>query len=171
MKRRKFFTGLGASAGTGAMLSSCGGSNDKEAPNVQTKKRVRWDLASSYPRSLDTIFGFAEVMAERVKELTDGMFEIDVYPAGELIPGGEVFDAVQQGSLQIGHSAAYYYVGKNSAFAFETAVPFGLTARQQNAWLIEGGGIDLMNEVLTDFNMITFPGGKYRAANGGLVSQ
>jgi len=167
MNRRKFFTGLGASAGAGAMLSSCGGSDGTESASVQPKKKVRWTMASSYPRTLDTIFGFAENMANRVAELTDGQFEIDVYPSGELIPGTGVFDAVQQGSIEIGHTAAYYYVGKNPAFAFETTVPFGLTARQQTAWLTKGGGLELMNELLADFDIMTLPGGNTGGQMGG----
>ncbi len=167
MKRRHFVTGLSLSAGAGAMLSSCGGSSSDGAPNVQTKKRVRWTLASSYPRTLDTIFGFAEVMAKRVAELTDGLFEIEVYPAGEYIPGGGVFDAIQNDGLDIGHTAAYYFDGKNPAFAFETTVPFGLTARQQTAWLTQGGGLDLLNDLLADFYIYTLPGGNTGVQMGG----
>ncbi len=168
MKRRNFVSGLGASAAAGAALSSCGESEDEGgAPSVQTKKRVRWRLASSYPRSLDTIFGFAEKMAERVSQLTDGLFEIQVYPAGELVPGGEVMDSVSEGGIEIGHTAAYYYKGKHPALTFETTVPFGLTARQQNAWLMEAGGLELINEILDDFNIIAFPGGNTGQQMGG----
>lgn len=168
MKRRNFVTGLGLSAGTGAALTSCGGSDGSgDAPNIQTKKKVRWTLASSYPRTLDTIYGFSESMAARVSELTDGMFQIDTYPSGDLVPGTGVFEAVEQGSVEIGHTAAYYYVGKDPAFAFETAVPFGLTARQQTAWLLKGGGLDLMNGLLADFNIMTFPGGNTGVQMGG----
>lgn len=168
MKRRNLITGLGASAAAGGALSSCGGDEGGSgAPNVQTNKRVEWTLASSYPRALDTIYGFAENMAKRVSQLTEGRFTIEVYPAGELVPGDQVFDAVQQGSIQIGHSAAYYYTGKNPAFAFETSVPFGLPARQQTAWLKYGGGLELMNELLADYNMRTFPGGNTGQQMGG----
>lgn len=106
-------------------------------------------------------------MAARVSDITDGRFTIDVYPAGELVPGNEVFDTVQQGSVEIGHTAAYYFIGKNPAFAFETAVPFGLPTRQQTAWLTYGGGLDLMNELLADFNIRTFLGGNTGQQMGG----
>ncbi|MFT5466636.1 MAG: TRAP-type mannitol/chloroaromatic compound transport system substrate-binding protein [Verrucomicrobiales bacterium] len=166
VKRRKLISslGLGAGAGAGAMLSSCGGD---EAGAGMSTKRVQWTLASSYPKSLDTIFGFAEQMANRVKEITGGRFTIDVYQAGEIMPGGEVFNAVQEKTVEIGHSAAYYYRSKHPAFAFETAVPFGLRARQQQAWLTYGGGLDLMNELLDDFNIRTLPGGNTGQQMGG----
>lgn len=146
------------------MLSSCGG--DDGGSGMSTK-RVKWSLASSYPKSLDTIYGFAEQMADRVKEITGGRFTIDVYQAGEFVPGGEVFDAVQSGTIEMGHTAAYYYIGKHPAFAFETAVPFGLNQRQQQAWLTYGGGLDLMNGLLADFNIKTFPGGNTGLQMGG----
>ena len=110
------------------------------APAVHTGKTVRWRLASSFPRSLDTIFGAAEFMAERVKAMTGGSFDIRVYPGGELVPGLAVLDAVQNETVQIGQTCSYYYTGKNPALAFDTCVPFGMTARQQQAWLGEGGG-------------------------------
>jgi TRAP-type mannitol/chloroaromatic compound transport system substrate-binding protein len=134
---------------------------------VHTGKRVRWRLASSFPRSLDTIFGAAEVMAERVKAMTDGQFDIRVSPAGELVPALQVLDAVQQGTVQIGQSASYYYVGKNPALAFDTCVPFGLTARQQHAWLLEAGGLELVNARMADFGVRSFPGGNTGVQMGG----
>tara|TARA_R110002096_G_scaffold215310_6_gene403066 strand:- start:1837 stop:2934 length:1098 start_codon:yes stop_codon:yes gene_type:complete len=165
MNRRKFVSGLGASSAAGAALTSCG--SEENGAGTQERKRIRWKLASSYPRSLDTIYGFAEKMATRVAQLTDGFFEIEVYPAGELVPGGEVMDAVSGGGVEIGHTAAYYYKGKHPALAFETAVPFGLTARQQNAWLNQAGGLELMNEILAQFNIKSFAGGNTGQQMGG----
>lgn len=166
MKRREFTRTavVGAAAG---VLSACGGESGGEGPAVQTRRRVMWRLASSFPRGLDTIFGAADTLSARVAALTDDMFQIRVYPAGELVPGLQVLDAVQQGTVQAGHSASYYYTGKNPALAFDAAVPFGLTVRGHNAWLLHGGGLERMREVFADFNIINFPGGNTGAQMGG----
>ncbi|MCO4746486.1 MAG: TRAP transporter substrate-binding protein [Proteobacteria bacterium] len=163
MKRRDLLTGALA----GGVLAACSGGGEGAGPAVHTRKKIRWRLASSFPRSLDTIYGAAEVMAERVKAMTDGNFDIRCYPAGELVPGLEVLDAVQQGTVPIGQSASYYYIGKNPALAFDTCVPFGMTARQQNAWLLEGGGIELVNELYADFGVHSIPGGNTGVQMGG----
>lgn len=122
---------------------------------------------SSYPRSLDTLFGAVEWIGERVRNLTDGRFDIRGYPAGELVPATGVLGAVQNGTVEMGHTASYYYVGHNPALAFDTCVPFGLTARQQIAWLYQGGGSEVLEEVFSDFNVIAFPGGNTGAQMGG----
>ncbi|MDW8090563.1 MAG: ABC transporter substrate-binding protein, partial [Meiothermus sp.] len=141
MRRREFLKkagiGIAASAAFGPVFA-------------QTQPQVRWRLASSFPKSLDTLYGAAEVFAERVAQLTDGRFQIRPYQAGELVPGLQVMDAVQQGTVEVGHTASYYYVGKAQALAFDTAVPFGLTARQQNAWMYHGGGIELFRPIFAD---------------------
>jgi TRAP-type mannitol/chloroaromatic compound transport system substrate-binding protein len=170
MKRRDFAktAALGA-LGAGA-LTGCGSGSEQQAngaPNVQTQPNVRWRLASSFTRSLDTIFGAADVMAERLSALTDGRFQIRTYPAGELVPAFEVLTSVQQGTVQIGHSASYYFIGKNPALAFDATVPFGLTARQYNAWVYYGGGLDLLRELFADFNIINLPGGNTGMQMGG----
>lgn len=167
IERRKFLKTLGASAG-GAALVGCGtgGAGDAAAGGAEGQ-RVTWRLASSFPRSLDIIFGSAEVFAERVSQLTGGRFTIRVHPAGELVPGLQVMDAVQQGTVQAGHTASYYYLGKNPALAFDSALPFGLTARQQNAWLNQGGGLTAMREVFAQFGIIQFPCGNTGTQFGG----
>lgn len=162
MRRRDL---LGVALG-GAAVAACGGGG-AGAPAVHTGERVRWRLASSFPRSLDTLFGGAEVMAERVSAMTGGAFEIRVHPAGELVPGLEVLDAVQQGTVEIGQTASYYYIGKNPALAFDTCVPFGLTARQQTAWLLEGGGTEALAPLFADFGIVAFPAGNTGVQMGG----
>jgi len=134
---------------------------------VHTTQRVTWRIASSFPRSLDTIYGVAEVLAERVEQLSGGNFRIRVYPAGELVPALQVLDAVQQGTVQAGHTASYYFTGKNPALAFDTCVPFGLSSRQQTAWLTEGGGLELLRELFADFNILNFPAGNTGSQMGG----
>ena len=173
MKRRdflgKFGTSVASVAAGGAALTACGGTQTSggEAPTVVTKTNIRWRLASSFPRSLDTIFGAAEFMADRVRAMTEGRFDIRVYPGGELVPGLAVLDAVQNQTVQIGQTCSYYYTGKNPALAFDTCVPFGMTARQQAAWLGEGGGGALMAKVFSDFGIRSFPSGNTGAQMGG----
>ncbi|WP_026234832.1 TRAP transporter substrate-binding protein [Calidithermus timidus] len=134
---------------------------------AQAAPTIRWRLASSFPKSLDTIFGAADILAERVSQLTDGKFQIRAFPAGEIVPGLQVLDGVQQGTVEVGHTAMYYYVGKSLAMAFDAALPFGLNARQQNAWWYYGGGVEAMRQFLVDFNVINFPGGNTGAQMGG----
>ena len=169
MKRRQFLASLaGFGAGAAAGLAACNQPESTgEGPAVQTQRQVRWRLASSFPRSLDTLFGGAETLSKRVSEMTDGNFDIRVYPAGELVPGLQVMDAVSNGTVQVGQTASYYYTGKNPALAFDTCVPFGLTARQQTAWLREGGGLDLVNGLFSDFGIRSFPSGNTGVQMGG----
>ncbi len=166
MNRRKFVQqGMLGAVGVGA--AACGSPADDGAPAVHTQKSVTWRLASSFPRSLDTIYGCAEVLAERLEAISEGRFRIRCYPAGEIVPSDRVMDAAQQGTVQIGHTASYYFIGKNPALAFDCCVPFGLTSRQQTAWLIEGGGLDLMRGLFADFNLTTFPAGNTGSQMGG----
>jgi TRAP-type mannitol/chloroaromatic compound transport system substrate-binding protein len=150
MQRRSFLTKAGAGIAAGIAA----------APAIaQSQPVIRWRMASSFPKSLDTLYGTANDIAQRVSAITEGKFEIRVFAAGEIVPGLGVFDAVQQGTVECGQSASYYYVGKNPAFAFDTALPFGLNCRQQNAWMYYGGGLDLMRELFKPHNIITFPAG------------
>ncbi|NIM00900.1 MAG: ABC transporter substrate-binding protein [Acidobacteria bacterium] len=166
--RRRFLHGAAVGA-AGATLAGCTGSApaDGSAPAVQGNKRVTWRLASSFPRSLDTLFGCAETLAESLESMSGGMFRVRPYPAGELVPAFNVLDAVQQGTAQVGHSASYYYIGKNPALAFDAGLPFGLTARQQHSWLYEGGGADTLAPVFADFNVRSFPAGSTGVQMGG----
>ena len=143
MNRREWLKTLGL---TGTALTIGCSDNSNSSSTTSSTKKIRWRLASSFPRSLDTLFGSAEILADRVRAMTNGNFDIRVYPGGELAGSLEVLDSVQQGSVQVGHSASYYYIGKNPALAFECCVPFGMTARQQAAWLHQGGGLELSEE-------------------------
>lgn len=154
--------GLGA-----AVVAGCSGGASEGGPAVQTQPKINWRLASSFPPSLDTIYGGAEVLAERVEALSEGRFRIRPYASGELVPALQVLDAVQQGTVQVGHTASYYFIGKNPALAFDTSMPFGLTARQQNAWLYGGGGLELMRELFADFGILNFPAGNTGTQMGG----
>ena len=137
------------------------------APAVHAQAAVRWRLASSFPKSLDTIYGGAEVFSKAVKEMTGGKFEISVHAAGELMPPFGVVDGVQQGSVEMAHTVPYYFYGKNPAFALGSAIPFGLNARQMNAWMLHGNGRKLMNEFYANYGMLSFNGGNTGCQMGG----
>lgn len=166
MQRRDFLKGAGAGLAVGSTaLTGC----SRKADTAQTGElpTVRWRLASSYPKSLDTIFNGAERLAERVSRITGGRFQIKIHAAGDIVPPLGVFDAVQQGTVECGQTASYYYVGKNMAFAFDCALPFGLTANQQNAWMYTGGGLELLRELFAKYNLVQFPAGNTGVQMGG----
>ncbi|MDW8396428.1 MAG: TRAP transporter substrate-binding protein [Anaerolineae bacterium] len=163
MKRRTFLS-------TAAKVAAAGAASTVfSAPNIIIAQRnIRWQMATSWPVALDTIFGGAQIFAERVSALTGGRFRITPEPAGKLAPGLQVLDAVQQGSVPCGHTASYYYVGKSPVTALGTALPFGMTLRQQNAWLYEGGGLQALQEFYAKkFGVIQFPAGNTGAQMGG----
>ncbi len=166
MQRRRLLGSAALAAGAG-LLSSCRIRRVEEGAAVSGLPRLRWRMATSWPHSLDTIFGGVETICRRVGELSSGRFVIEPFAAGELVPGLEVLDAVQNGSVECGHTSSYYYIGKNPSLAFGTSVPFGLTAQQQNAWLYEGGGNDALNRIFADFGVISFPAGNTGAQMGG----
>ncbi|MFO1412474.1 MAG: TRAP transporter substrate-binding protein [Burkholderiales bacterium] len=134
---------------------------------AQGTGEVKWRLTSSFPKSLDTIYGAAEVIAKRVASSTGGKFQIQVFAAGEIVPGLQAADAVQNGTVECCHTAPYYYFGKDPTFAFACAIPFGMNARQQNAWMYHGGGLALTREFLANYNIINFPAGNTGAQMGG----
>jgi TRAP-type mannitol/chloroaromatic compound transport system substrate-binding protein len=157
MQRRDLLKGAGLGLATGVLGSA-------QAADLPT---VRWRMASSYPKNLDTIYGAAELLANRVNELTSGKFQIRVFAGGELVPGLEVLETVQKGTVECGHSASYYYVGKNLTFAFDCTLPFGFTARQQNSWMYSGNGLKLTRAFFKDYNILNFPGGNTGVQMGG----
>jgi TRAP-type mannitol/chloroaromatic compound transport system substrate-binding protein len=160
MKRRKFINTAGA--GMAGILAA------GVAPAfAQGGPEVKWRLASSFPKSLDTIYGAAETMSKRVAACTGNRFQIQVFAAGEIVPGLQVLDAVQNGTVQCGHTAPYYYWGKDAAFALDTAIPFSLNARQTNAWQIFGGGLELFREFYKGYNIYNIPSGNTGAQMGG----
>src|SRR6476469_3353670 len=134
---------------------------------AQAAPEVKWRLASSFPKSLDTIFGGADTISKRVAASTNNKFQIQTFGAGEIVPPFGVVDAVQNGTVESAHTAPYYFFGKDPTFAFACAIPFGLNTRQQNAWMYHGGGLALMREFYKDYNMISFPAGNTGAQMGG----
>jgi TRAP-type mannitol/chloroaromatic compound transport system substrate-binding protein len=158
MKRREFLTAAGAGMATAAVAKPA---------LAQSAPPLKWRLTSSYPKSLDTLYGGAEVFAKAVAEATDNKFRIQVFAAGEIVPGLQALDAVSRGTVEMCHTASYYYVGKDPTFAFGTAVPFGLNARMQNAWQFFGGGMELMNAFYKQYNVYGIPCGNTGTQMGG----
>ena len=161
MNRRKFLkSGL---AGTTAAAATT-----LAAPAIaQSSPELKWRMASSFPKSLDTIYGGAETMARYVSEATDGKFSIQCFPAGELFPGLQVADKVQDSTVEIGHTALYYYWGKDPTFGFATSVPFGLNCRLQNAWWFHGGGDAVLNTFFDGYGFHAIAAGNTGCQMGG----
>jgi len=158
MKRREFLKAAGAGLTASAVA----------APAIaQSMPELKWRLTASWPKSLDTLYGGCEYFAKRIAEITDNRFQIQVFAAGEIVPGLQVLDAVQNATVEMGNTALYYYWGKDPAFTFGTALPFGLNARQMNSWLRFGGGADLLNELLKNFNCTGVAAANTGAQMGG----
>ncbi len=158
MKRREFLK-----AGTLGVAASA-----VAAPAIaQSMPELKWRLTSSFPKSLDTIYGAAEVFSKAVAEATDNKFQIQVFAAGEIVPGLQAQDAVTAGTVEMCHTASYYYFGKDPTFTFGTALPFGLNARMIDAWMFVGGGMDLMNDFYKKYQIFAIPAGNTGAQMGG----
>ncbi|MGL4441612.1 MAG: TRAP transporter substrate-binding protein [Bosea sp. (in: a-proteobacteria)] len=159
MKRRDFLKSSGlAVAASGAIA----------APAIaQSQPEVKWRLTSSFPRSLDTIFGTAQQLSKLVAEATDNRFQIQTFPAGEIVPGLQALDAVANGTVECAHTPTYFYVGKDPVLGLGTGVPFGLNSRQQHSWWHFGGGEKLVNESLAKFNTYSIPCGNSGCQMGG----
>jgi TRAP-type mannitol/chloroaromatic compound transport system substrate-binding protein len=158
MKRRQFMTAAGLGLAASAIAKPA---------IAQSMPELKWRLTSSFPKSLDTIYGAAEIFAKSVAEATDNKFQIQVFAAGEIVPGLQAADAVTNGTVEMCHTASYYYVGKDPTFAFGTAVPFGLNQRMMDAWMYSGGGLDLMNGFYKKYNIHAIPAGNTGAQMGG----
>src|SRR6476661_4387754 len=158
MKRRDFIkaTGIGVAAATIAAPA-----------NAQSAPEIKWRMTCSWPKSLDTLYGGAEVMAKAVAEATDNKFQIQLFAAGEIVPGLQVLDAVQNGTVEMGHTASYYYFGKDPTFAFGTSVAFGPNQRVNQGWYLLGGGKEVLNEFYKKYNVITVLAGNTGCQMGG----
>jgi len=158
MKRRDFLKVSAVGAAATAVA----------APAIaQSAPEIKWRLTSSFPKSLDTIYGGAEQVSKYVAEMTDNKFQIQVFAAGEIVPGLQALDATSNNTVEMCHTVSYYYVGKDPTFAIYASVPFGLNARQQNSWWYQGGGEALGNEFFKKFGVIGFPCGNTGTQMGG----
>jgi TRAP-type mannitol/chloroaromatic compound transport system substrate-binding protein len=159
MDRRSFLKQAGIAGAATATLA---------APAIaQTAPELRWRLTSSFPKSLDTLFGAADTFSKYVAAATDNKFQIQVFAAGEIVPGLQANDAITNGTVEMSHTANYYFWGKDPTFAVACAIPFGLNSRMQNAWNYYGGGNDLLNEFFAKFQMHGIPCGNTGAQMGG----
>ncbi len=158
MKRRDFLKVSAAGAAATAVASPA---------IAQSSPEIKWRLTSSFPKSLDTIYGGAEQLSKYVAEMTDNKFQIQVFAAGEIVPGLQALDSTSNGTVEMCHTVSYYYVGKDPTFAIYASVPFGLNARQNNSWWYQGGGEQLGNEFFKKFNVIGFPCGNTGTQMGG----
>jgi TRAP-type mannitol/chloroaromatic compound transport system substrate-binding protein len=160
--RRKFIK-TAAAGGVGAAAATT-----LAAPAIaQSMPEISWRLTSSFPKSLDTIYGAGELFSKTLADITDNKFKVQVFAGGEIVPGLQAADAVTNGTVEMAHTASYYYWGKDPTFAFGTAVPFGLNQRMQDGWMYEGGGIDLMNEFYAKHQIFGLPLGNTGAQMGG----
>lgn len=188
--RRKFVTGALGAAAAGMAFAACGSSGDSgeesssdsgkaasettgdadldEALQASDLPELKWDMATSWPIALDTIYGGAVFFCEQVSKLTGGRFQITPAPGGELVPALEVLQSVQTQAVNAGHSAAYYYVGLDPIAQISTCLPFGMTARQHQSWLIEGGGQQLLQDAFREkFGVVQFAAGNTGCQMGG----
>ena len=164
MKRRLFLKKAGLGLAAGAAVSAPAIVGAQAPAGLPT---ITWRMPTSWPKSLDTLFGGAELVARRVAEITDGKFQIRAFAAGEIVPATQVLDAVQAGTVEIGHTAPYYYFGKDAAFAFGTALSFGMNARQQTAWWHFGGGSEAMAPLYKDYGIVALLAGNTGCQMGG----
>ncbi len=158
MKRRQFLKAAGVGLAASAVAKPA---------IAQSMPELKWRLTSSFPKSLDTIYGAAEVFSKAVAEATDNKFQIQIFAGGEIVPGLQALDAVGNGTVEMCHTASYYYFGKDPTFAFGTAVAFGLNSRMQNAWQFHGGGMELMNDFYKKFKVYGIPAGNTGCQMGG----
>ena len=162
IKRRRFLK----TAGTGGIAAAA--ATMLTAPAIaQSAPEIKWRLTSSFPKSLDTLYGASEIFAKALAELTDNKFQVQVFAAGELVPALQAADAVTNGTVEICHTAGYYFWGKDPTFALGTSIPFGANLRVQQAWMYQGGGIDSMNEFYKKFAIYALPCGNTGTQMGG----
>src|SRR6202171_960723 len=159
MKRRDFIKVTGIGAAAAATMA---------APAIaQSMPEIKWRMTTSWPKSLDTLHGAAEMMAKAVGEATDNKFQIQTFAAGEIVPGLQVLDAVQNATVEMGHTATYYYFGKDPTFTFGCAVPFGPNMRINQAWYTLGGGKEILNEFFKNYNVTSLLAGNTGCQMGG----
>ena len=158
MKRRDFLKASASGAAVAAVASPA---------IAQSMPEIKWRMASSFPKSLDTIYGGGEIFTKQVAEMTDGKFQIQLFAAGEIVPALQALDATTNGTVECSHSVSYYYVGKDPTYAIFASVPFGLNSRMQNSWMYQGGGNELANDFFKKANIYGLPCGNTGCQMGG----
>jgi TRAP-type mannitol/chloroaromatic compound transport system substrate-binding protein len=158
MKRRQFLKTAGVGVAAAAIASPA---------IAQSMPELKWRMAASWPKSLDTLYGGVETFAKYVAEATDNKFQIQTFAAGEIVPGLQVLDAASNGTIEMAHTATYYYFGKDPTWALFCAIPFSLNARMMNAWFYDGDGLKLMNEFSAKHNLVSLVAGNTNCQMGG----
>jgi TRAP-type mannitol/chloroaromatic compound transport system substrate-binding protein len=159
MRRREFLKAAGLGAAAAGTIA---------APAIaQQMPELKWRITASWPKSLDTIYGAVEVFAKTLADITDNRFQVQVFAAGELVPGLQALDAATNGTVEMCHTSSYYYVGKDPTFTFGTALPFGLNKRMMDAWLFHHNGNELLNEFYKKYNVVGIPAGNTNCQMGG----
>ena len=164
MKRRQFVGGLAAAAGIAACSKPDGGS---DVPAPRAGETFEWSIATSWPPKYPGLGIAVNNLVDRIERVSGGRLKIKVFAAGELVPAFEAFDAASRGTVEMGHDAAYYHKGKVPAAQFMTAIPFGMTYMEMNAWLYYGDGLELWKELYEPFNLVPFPCGNTGVQMGG----
>lgn len=159
MKRRGFLGKAAVAGGIGAAAVV--------SPSVQSQPVVRWRMSTSWPKSLDNMFGSADALCKRVGELSNGRFEIRAFPGGEIVPPAQNMDAVSNGTVECNHVLATFHFGKNSAVAFDAGLSFGMNARQHNAWMMHGGGMAMLRKMYAQYGIVNFVSGNVGVQMGG----
>ncbi|MEQ9233897.1 TRAP transporter substrate-binding protein [Coleofasciculus sp. E2-BRE-01] len=165
MKRRNIikYTTIGVA---GASLNACR-KKTPQPPSKPDQPIINWRMATSWDRYFEILFEGIETLCRSVSTMTEGRFTITPYPGGDLAPPLEVFDAVSTGTVECCHTNTFYSFQKSPALAFGTTLPFGLNAQQQNAWLYKGKGLDTLQTIFSEFNLIGFPAGNSGTQMGG----
>jgi TRAP-type mannitol/chloroaromatic compound transport system substrate-binding protein len=158
MKRRQFLKTAGVGVAAAAVASPA---------IAQSMPEIKWRMPTSWPKSLDTLYGGAEMMCKAVGEATDGKFQIQTFAGGEIVPGLQVVDAVQNGTVECGHTASYYYFGKDPTFGMGTSIAFGPNQRLNQGWFTLGGGKEVLNEFYKKYNCTALLAGNTGCQMGG----
>lgn len=154
-------------ASTGLLAACAGREKEKLNINVNFNKTYTWKIVTTWPPHYPTLGEGVDKFAALVEKLSGGRMKILVYGGGELAPPMEVFDAVSNGAVEMGHGAAYYWAGKSSAAQFFTSIPFGMNAQQMHSWIVSGGGMALWEEIYAPFGLKPFIGGNTGVQMGG----
>ena len=167
MDRRELLKSLGAGAVLATGMTACAKPADNGAAAVTRGPKLKWRMVTTWPANFPGLGTGASRLAELITAMSGGRLEVKVYGAGELVPALEVFDAVSNGTAELGHGAAYYWKGKAAAAQFFGAVPFGMTAQEVNGWLYFGGGNPLWTELYAPFGLLPQPAGNTGVQGGG----
>lgn len=170
MKRRTFIQKIGTGTLAAGATLAAGCKQETPATNATTaapQKTVHWKMVTTWPKNFPGLGTGANTLATLINEMSGGRIQVKVYGAKELVPAFEIFDAVSQGTAEMGHGAAYYWKGKSEAAQFFAAVPFGLTAQEMNGWLYHGGGMELWEEVYAPFGLVPTAAGNTGVQMGG----